>query len=106
MVRIVALHGMPDDSDEFLRYYREVHTPIVQRIPGVKNIRFGSVIRMADDSPAPYFLVSDTYFDSLEDLEAALESDEMQEALEDVPNFASGGVTIMFCETEDHAPVG
>jgi uncharacterized protein (TIGR02118 family) len=104
VVRIVALHGMPDDSQEFLRYYRDVHTPIVQRIPGVKNIRFGQVIRTANGGPAPYFLVSDTYFDSMEDLESALESDEMQEALEDVPNFASGGVTIMFCESEDHAP--
>ena len=29
----------------------------------------------------------------------------MKEAIADVPNFATGGVTIMFCEYEDFAPL-
>jgi hypothetical protein len=28
----------------------------------------------------------------------------MNEAIADVPNFATGGVTIMFCEYEDFPP--
>jgi uncharacterized protein (TIGR02118 family) len=49
-------------------------------------------------------LVSDVYFDDEEALERALASPEMSEALADVPNFATGGATIMFCDYEDFAP--
>ena len=104
MLRITSLHAAPDEPAEFDRYYRDVHTPLVQRIPGVRSIRFGRVLETANGQPAPYYLVSDVYFDDRAALEAALASREMQEALEDVPNFATGGVTIMFCEYEDFPP--
>jgi uncharacterized protein (TIGR02118 family) len=104
LVRITSLHGFPANPAEFDRYYRDVHTPIVQRVPGVRNIRFGRVFRTADGEPAPYYLVSDVYFDDAAALERALASPEMAEALADVPNFATGGVKIMFCDYEDFAP--
>lgn len=106
MMRIVSLHGHPDDPAEFDRYYRDVHTPLVQRIPGVRNIRFGRVVGTSDDSPPPYYVVSDVYFVDAAALEAAQATPEMAAALADVPNFATGGVTIMLCEYEDFAPVG
>jgi uncharacterized protein (TIGR02118 family) len=105
LTRIVSLHGHPDDPGKFERYYRDVHTPLVQRIPGVRNIRFGRVIGTGDNSPSPYYLVSDVYFDDAAALEAAEGTAEMAAALADVPNFAAGGVTIMFCEYEDFSPV-
>jgi uncharacterized protein (TIGR02118 family) len=105
MIRIVSLHGHPRDPAEFERYYREVHTPLVQRIPGVRNIRFGRVRRVSDGTPPPYYLVSDVYFDDAASFEAAQASDEMAAALADVPNFATGGVTIMICEYEDFPPI-
>ena len=105
MMRIVSLHGRPSDPTEFDRYYRDVHTPLVQRIPGVRNIRFGRVVGTNDDEPPPYYLVSEVYFDDAASLEAARGTPEMAAALADVPNFASGGVTIMLCEYEDFAPV-
>lgn len=105
MMRIVSLHGHPEDPAEFDRYYRDVHTPLVQRIPGVRRIRFGRVVRTSDDSPPPYYLISDVYFDDAAALEAAEKTSEMAAALADVPNFASGSVTIMLCECEDFPPV-
>jgi len=59
----------------------------------------------SDDSPPPYYLVSDVYFDDSAAFEAAEVSPEMAAALADVPNFATGGVTIMLCEYEDVPPV-
>jgi uncharacterized protein (TIGR02118 family) len=106
MMRIVSLHGHPTDPAEFDRYYRDVHTPLVQRIPGVRNIRFGRVLRQNDGTQPPYYLVSEVYFDDADALEAARGTPEMAAALADVPNFASGGVTIMLCEYEDFAPAG
>jgi uncharacterized protein (TIGR02118 family) len=105
VIRIVSLHGHPRDPAEFERYYRQRHMPLVQRIPGVRNIRFGRVRNTSDGSPSPYFLVSDVYFDDVAAFETAQASPEMAAALEDVPNFASGGVTIMVCEYDDVPPL-
>jgi uncharacterized protein (TIGR02118 family) len=44
VLRITSLHGEPHDRQSFDDYYRSVHTPIVQRIPGVRNVRFGRVL--------------------------------------------------------------
>lgn len=104
MTRIVSLHGHPTDPAEFDRYYRDVHTPLVQRIPGVRNIRFGRVVQMEDGSPAPFYLISDVYFENREALDAAQSSPEMAAALADVPRFATGGVSILVCEYEDFPP--
>ena len=104
MFRITSLHKEPVDRAHFDDYYRNVHTPMVQRIPGVRNIRFGPVLDTVNGTPAPYYLVCDVYFDDKAAFERAQESDEMKEAIADVPNFATGGVDIMFCEFEDFAP--
>jgi uncharacterized protein (TIGR02118 family) len=71
----------------------------------VRNIRFGRVLATVDGDPPPYYLVSDVYFDDKASFEAALDSPQMKEAIADVPNFATGGVKIMFCEYEDFAPI-
>ena len=105
MIRVLALHNTPIDLSSYDDYYVNVHMPLVQRVPGVRNIRYGRVIRAADGGPAPYFLISDVYFEDEVALQIAIESPEMAEAFADVPNFATGGVTIMICEAEDISPV-
>lgn len=106
MARIVAFHKPPPDPEAWLKYYRDVHIPIVRKIPGVRNIRWGKVLRTSDRSPAPFWLISDVYFDTPDAMEAALESPEMQEAFEDVFNFViDGNVQIMFCEAQDIPPL-
>lgn len=105
MISIVAVHGKPTDPHAFDRYYADVHTPLVQRIPGVLNVRYGWVL----DHPAAEstnYLICDTYFADRVSLDAALASPQMADALADVPNFSTGGVTIFFAEVDDHAPAG
>lgn len=104
MIRVLALHNEPVDASSYDDYYVNVHLPIVQRIPGVRNIRYGRVLRAADGGSSPYFLISDVYFDDEAALQQAIESPEMREAFADVPNFATGGVTIMVCDAEDVPP--
>jgi uncharacterized protein (TIGR02118 family) len=105
MRRIVSLHGHPDDPVAFDDYYRNTHTPLVQRIPGVSKVRFGRVLPMADGTQAPFYVVSDVYFEDDAAFEAAQDSPEMAAALADVPRFATGGVTIMLCDYEDFPPI-
>jgi uncharacterized protein (TIGR02118 family) len=104
MISIVAVHGMPNDPQAFDSYYNDVHTPLVQRIPGVINIRYGHVLQRADAESANY-LICDTYFADEASLQTALDSPEMADALADVPNFSTGGVTIFFADVADYAPI-
>lgn len=104
MIRVLALHNAPVDESTYTGYYLEQHMPIVREVPGVRNIRYGRVIRAADGGAAPYYLVSDVYFDDEAALEVALASPRMADALADVPNFATGGVTIMICDVNDIPP--
>jgi uncharacterized protein (TIGR02118 family) len=104
MIRVLALHNPPVELSSYDDYYVKRHMPLVQRVPGVRNIRFGKVLRGADGGPPPYFLVSDVYFDDEEALQRALASPEMAEAFADVPNFATGGGSIKICEAEDVPP--
>src|SRR6267143_2699111 len=104
MRRIVSLHGHPADPVAFDDYYRSTHTPLVQRIPGVSNVRVGRVQPMSDGSRPPFYVVSDVYFEDDAAFDAAQASPEMAAALADVPRFATGGVTIMVCEYEDFPP--
>jgi len=47
-----------------------------------------------DGSQPPYFLIAELSFPSQEGMGASLGSPEAQAATADVPNFATGGVTI------------
>lgn len=103
MISIVAIHRRPTDPALFDAYYRDVHTPLVQRIPGVMNVRFGHVLPRTEDADPPY-LICDTYFPDQATLDAAMESPEMAAALADVPNFSTGGVTIFIADVDDYPP--
>jgi uncharacterized protein (TIGR02118 family) len=104
MISIVAIHGQPSDPEAFDQYYRGVHTPLVQRIPGVLNIRYGHAIPRHGETNSQY-LICDTYFENQATLDLALASPEMADALADVPNFSTGGVTIFFADVADFAPI-
>jgi uncharacterized protein (TIGR02118 family) len=92
------------DAAAFDDYYRNIHTPLVQQIPGVTNVRFGRVLPTSDGLPTPYYVVSDVYFEDDAAFDEAQRSPEMAAALADVPRFATGGVTIMLCDYEDFPP--
>jgi uncharacterized protein (TIGR02118 family) len=106
MGRIVAFHQRPPDPETWLEYYQNVHLPIVRKIPGLQNIRWGKVLQTTDGSQAPCWLISDVYFKDMDSLEAALETPEMKEAFADTAKFIlPGNVQIMFCEAQDTAPL-
>lgn len=53
-----------------------------------------------DGSPSPYYRVAEMWWASLEELQAALSSDDGQGILADLPNFAPDGTTLLVSETD------
>ncbi len=101
MIRLLVLYGHPEDPAAFDKYYREIHVPLAKRMQGLKKWTIGKVEGTPDGSPPAYYFVADLYADSREALEAILETPEGQAAVEDVPKFASGGVTFVYTEIEE-----
>src|SRR5436309_13596972 len=99
MAQVLVLYHDPADPAAFDRYYRETHIPIAQKIPGLRSysISNGSVQALAGSAP---YLVAILNFDSMADLSAALASPEGQAAASDLPNFASGGATLLVYDSK------
>ncbi len=101
MIRLLVLYGHPEDPAAFDKYYHEVHIPIAKKMKGLKKWNIGRVQGTPDGRPSEYYYVADLYAESREAMEAILASPEGQAAVEDVPKFASGGVTFVYTEVEE-----
>jgi uncharacterized protein (TIGR02118 family) len=98
MVKLVVAYGTPEDPSAFEEYYASTHVPLVHAIPGLRRFEAGKILGTPDGAPAPYYFLAELWFDSAEALEAAMGSAEGQAAGADVPNFASGGATLMIAQ--------
>jgi uncharacterized protein (TIGR02118 family) len=96
----VALYGIPDDPDAFERYYQETHVPIAISIPHLRHGESALVLGGADGGPAPYHRFAALSFASMEEFQAAAASPEAQATLADLPNFATGGVTVFVARVD------
>lgn len=101
MVKLLVLYGHPRDPEAFDRYYQEAHIPIARRMKGLRKWTIGKALGTPDGTPPPYYYVAELYMDSREEFEALLASPEGQAAVADVPNYATGGVTFLYCEVHD-----
>lgn len=98
MTKLLVLYGKPTNPEEFHKYYRKVHIPLAKKISYQKYTISKEITTLAG-GPAPFFVAA-LDFDSLEALQAAMGSPEGQAAAGDVPNFATGGVTIVAYDEE------
>ncbi|HYF24740.1 MAG TPA: EthD family reductase [Baekduia sp.] len=91
MVKLLVLYGHPKDPAAFERHYAERHLPLAQQIPGLRRLETARVVARNGDQPDPYRVAS-LYFDSLDDLEAGMASDEGQASGADAASIATGGI--------------
>jgi uncharacterized protein (TIGR02118 family) len=101
MVKAVVLYGPPTDPDAFERYYADIHTALALKIPGLQRFEAARGFATPDGSPVPYQRIAELTFDDIDALKAGLlDSEEGQAAVGDIPNFATGGVTVFFAEID------
>ena len=95
MVKLSVLYGPPDDPATFEDYYGSTHVPLAAKIPDVARFEASLVIGTPDGSPAAYHRIAEVWFESAAVLDASMGSAEGQAAVADIPNFASGGATVV-----------
>ncbi|HET7463404.1 MAG TPA: EthD family reductase [Longimicrobium sp.] len=75
------------DTDEFQRYSREVHMPLVRRVPGLRRYVVNHALANPAGAATPADAVAELSFDSQEAFGAAIASPQGQAALADQGNY-------------------
>jgi uncharacterized protein (TIGR02118 family) len=101
MVKLIVLYGHPTDSSAFEAYYSSTHLPIAAKIPGVSRVELTKFVGTPDGSKSSQYRMAELYFDSMEELKKQMGSPEGQAAVNDIPNFATGGVDVMIGDVQN-----
>ena len=94
MPRLIVLYSVPEDPDAFDAHDRDVHTPIIERYPNLRNVRLTKPVGVAG-RPAPFHLMAEMFFDTAADLDEALMSEAGADSARDLRNFAGAGVSML-----------
>jgi uncharacterized protein (TIGR02118 family) len=94
MVKLTVLYGHPVDPVAFEQYYEQTHMPTAGKIAGVRRFELAKPLGMPDGSAPPYYRMAELYFDDAPHMQSVLETPEAQATVADIPNFATGGVTM------------
>lgn len=100
MVKLIVLYRKPADVAAFEQHYREVHTPLARKMPGLRKLEVARCFGSPGGEPK-FYMVSELYFDNKEALMAGLSSPEGKAAGKDVMSFAADIVHMMFSEVDD-----
>lgn len=103
--RLVVEYGQPTDPAAFDQHYRDVHDGLARKIPGLLRFTTGRPQPLGGGSELPY-LIAELDFESAEAFGAAMQSAEGTATAQDVPTFATGGVTMFTMALEDRPPAG
>ena len=92
--QLTVIYHHPDDPAAFDAHYASTHAPLASKIPGLRGFSAQKPGQGPEGDPAEY-LVAMLVFDDEAAFGVALDSLEGQAAVEDVGNFATGGVTML-----------
>lgn len=100
MIKLIALYKKPEDVEAFEEHYRNVHTPLTEKVPYMRKFVAGKAWGAPRGEPA-YYRVAEMWFDDRESFDKAMASDENRAAGKDLMSFARDLVTVFFVETGD-----
>lgn len=100
MFRVTVVYNQPENPEKFLEHYRNVHIPIAQAMPDVKEVRWGTCVDPEGGTPDK-FVITTLDWATKEAALASLASPQGQKGNEDLANFAQAGVSVHMVEIEE-----
>ncbi len=97
MVKLVAIYTSPEDVQVFENHYREVHTPLVKKMPGLRKLEVTHFFGAPQGDPR-YYMMAEMCFENKDALFAAVKSPEGGAAAKDLMSFAGKCVHMMFAK--------
>ena len=98
MVKALLLFGNPVDKGDFDGYFQKTSLPLLVQVPRVDDVLINRVAGAAIGD-SPFHMIVELHFSSQEAMQEGLNSKIGQKMGGDFKNFASGGVTILFCQS-------
>lgn len=98
MAKLIALYKQPENKEEFDDHYFNVHSPITEKIPGLREMKVTKMTGSPMGGEPAYYLMCEMIYDDLESLQAGLRSDEGKASGKDLMGFAGKLVTLMIGE--------
>lgn len=99
MVKVLVLFGKPVDRNAFNQHFNSAHRTLMKTLPNLEALRINHVAG-AVMGDSPFHLIIELEFSSERSMQTALNSEAGQIMARDFSNFASGGVTVLLCDTE------
>ncbi|MFC0300235.1 EthD family reductase [Virgibacillus soli] len=100
MAKVIALYKQPADKEKFDAHYFNVHAPLTQKIPGLRDMKVTKIIG-SPMGKSDYYLLCEMIYDDLDALQTAMKTDEGKASGKDVMQFAGDLVTLMIGESVD-----
>ena len=100
MHKITVLYGHPTDTEAFEEYYKNKHLPLAATMEGVAKLELTKLLGTPGGQQAAYYRMAELYFSSPEQMQETMSSPEGQATVDDLSNFATGGVDVIMGVTE------
>lgn len=89
---VFVTYSVIPDRDAFVNHYVNVHTPLVEALPEIKEFAWGFV---SDPAPGAPLLIARLTYESREAADRSFASPAGEASVADVANFATEGVQIL-----------
>jgi uncharacterized protein (TIGR02118 family) len=98
-VKITLLYGAPKDPAAFEAHYADIHMPMIRAVKDIR-VELAKPLPKPDGTPPAYYRITEIWFASLDDMKRITATPAWKKIGGDVPNFASGGVTVLVSRIE------
>ncbi len=96
---ILGLYAVPRDPAGFDEHYRNVHSELAAKMPGLAGFTVSWTEAAPDGTRAPYYLIGVQEWPTQDSLDMALSSPETEAAIADLDNFADAGMSMLLCRS-------
>ena len=100
MMKVTILYGHPTSPDQFEKYYRDTHLPLVAKMKGMARLELTKFMIGPDGGKPAFYRMGELYFTTQAQMDQTLGSPEGQATVADLSNFATGGVTMVIGSVE------
>jgi uncharacterized protein (TIGR02118 family) len=97
-VKVTALYNAPKDPAAFEAYYASTHMPMVYAVKGLARVELAKPLPGPGGKAPAFYRITELWFDSMASMQEITSRPEWKKIVDDVPNFASGGATVLVSE--------
>ena len=98
MIKMTILYGQPKNAEAFEAYYATEHVKVARALKGLSRVELSTVMPGLDGKHPAYYRIAELYFENRPHMEKLLGSPEGNALMDDLPKFATGGLTAVISE--------